>query len=50
MTFLHQYLAIEPRVDLIKGLQIPSNELHGEIRFENVSFSYPSRPDQVTPL
>lgn len=34
-------------MDLLKGLQIPSAEIFGEIRFENVCFSYPSRPDQV---
>lgn len=34
-------------MDLLKGLRIPSNEMVGEIRFESVCFSYPSRPDQV---
>lgn len=37
-------------MDLLKGLQIPSDKINGEIRFENVCFSYPSRPDQVCVL
>ncbi|XP_037034874.1 mitochondrial potassium channel ATP-binding subunit [Bradysia coprophila] len=46
-TRVFEYLAIQPHVDLLKGLRIPPNELSGEIRFESVSFSYPSRPDQI---
>lgn len=42
-----EYLAIEPKIDLTSGLTIPFDKLSGEIRFENVSFSYPSRPDQI---
>lgn len=42
-----EYLAIEPKIDLIKGSTIPFDKLTGEIRFENVTFAYPSRPDQI---
>lgn len=42
-----QYLSIQPKIDLINGTTIPLNKLRGEIRFENISFSYPSRPDQI---
>lgn len=31
----------------MKGLIIPDEYLKGEIRFENVTFTYPCRPDQV---
>lgn len=42
-----QYLSIQPQVDLINGSTISLDKLRGEIRFENVSFSYPSRPEQI---
>lgn len=34
-------------MDILQGYKIPSERLHGEIRFENVSFAYPTRPDQT---
>ncbi|XP_034663203.1 mitochondrial potassium channel ATP-binding subunit isoform X1 [Drosophila subobscura] len=42
-----EFLSLEPQVDLLRGYVIPQERLHGEIRFENVSFSYPMRPDHV---
>lgn len=42
-----EYLAVEPKVDLIAGCIIPDDKLKGEVRFDNISFAYPSRPDQV---
>lgn len=42
-----EYLQIEPKVELLRGYEIPSDRLRGEIRFENVSFAYPTRPDHV---
>lgn len=43
-----QYLQIEPKVELLRGYEIPPERLYGEIRFENVYFSYPTRPDHVS--
>lgn len=42
-----EYLNVEPKVDLISGSIIPDENLKGEIRFEGISFAYPSRPDQL---
>ena len=38
---------MEPKVDLVAGLIIPDENLKGEIKFESISFAYPSRPDQI---
>ncbi len=46
-TRVFDYLKIQPKIDLVDGLVIPDDKLKGEIRFENVSFTYPNRPDQV---
>lgn len=42
-----QYLDIVPETDLLSGTRIPNKELHGEVRFNNVTFEYPTRPGQV---
>ncbi|KAH8420469.1 hypothetical protein KR009_010681, partial [Drosophila setifemur] len=42
-----EFLSLQPQVELLRGYVIPQERLHGEIRFENVSFAYPMRPDQV---
>ncbi|XP_062541332.1 mitochondrial potassium channel ATP-binding subunit [Armigeres subalbatus] len=41
-----EYLSVQPKVDLKLGAIIPESDVRGEIRFENVSFTYPSRPNQ----
>ena len=40
------FLKMEP-TNLNGTVKIPFHSLLGEINFRNVSFSYPSRPDQV---
>lgn len=42
-----EYLAVEPKVDLVAGSIISDENLKGEIRFEGISFAYPSRPDHI---
>ncbi|KAL9922590.1 mitochondrial potassium channel ATP-binding subunit isoform 1-T1 [Glossina fuscipes fuscipes] len=44
---IFEYLQIEPKVELLRGYEIPPERLYGEIRFENIYFSYPTRPDHV---
>lgn len=44
-TRVFEYLSVQPKVDLKLGQIIPESEIRGEIRFENVSFTYPSRPN-----
>ncbi|XP_055839508.1 mitochondrial potassium channel ATP-binding subunit [Episyrphus balteatus] len=42
-----EYLQLQPKVDLLRGYEIPTERLSGEIRFDNVSFAYPTRPDHI---
>ncbi|XP_055379821.1 mitochondrial potassium channel ATP-binding subunit [Condylostylus longicornis] len=44
---IFEYLAVQPEIDIVKGYTIPPDNLKGEIKFENVSFYYPTRSDQL---
>lgn len=46
-TRVFEYMSKEPIVDLVAGSIISEEKLMGEIRFEGISFAYPSRPDQL---
>uniref|UniRef100_A0A8D8BJR1 Mitochondrial potassium channel ATP-binding subunit n=1 Tax=Culex pipiens TaxID=7175 RepID=A0A8D8BJR1_CULPI len=45
-TRVFEYLSVQPKVDLQLGSTIPESQLRGEIHFQNVSFTYPCRPNQ----
>lgn len=42
-----EYLAVQPKVDLVAGVVIPDESLKGEITFEGISFAYPTRPEHI---
>ncbi|XP_058833428.1 mitochondrial potassium channel ATP-binding subunit [Topomyia yanbarensis] len=41
-----EYLSVQPKVDLKLGQIIPESQVRGEICFDSVSFTYPTRPNQ----
>ena len=41
-----EYINIEPSIPIQGGKKISFHNLMGEIAFNNVSFNYPTRPDQ----
>lgn len=46
-TRVFEFMALKPQVDLVAGSIISEENLKGEIRFEGISFAYPSRPEQL---
>ncbi|XP_041379810.1 LOW QUALITY PROTEIN: mitochondrial potassium channel ATP-binding subunit-like [Gigantopelta aegis] len=42
-----EYIQLVHNIPVSDGHVIPSNELIGKVEFRNITFSYPSRPDQV---
>ncbi|GFR30602.1 mitochondrial potassium channel ATP-binding subunit [Trichonephila clavata] len=43
---IFQYINLTPEIPLKGGRILKDWELNGEVKFNNVTFSYPSRPDQ----
>lgn len=43
-----EFLELQPRVALHGGVALPANSIKGSISFDNVTFAYPTRPDQVS--
>lgn len=42
-----EYMEHRPTMRLSGGIRIPTDDLKGRVSFNNVKFSYPTRPDQV---
>lgn len=42
-----EFLSVQPKVDLNKGITLESTSIQGEISFENIYFLYPARPNQL---
>lgn len=43
-----EYIDMQPRVPLRGGHTLPTGTIKGVVRFEKVSFAYPTRADQVS--
>lgn len=41
-----EFMKVIPQVELKHDKVIPTGNIHGHIRFESVSFTYPTRPHQ----
>ncbi|XP_013789570.2 ATP-binding cassette sub-family B member 8, mitochondrial-like isoform X1 [Limulus polyphemus] len=44
---LFEYINMESSIPLVGGVVIPEDQLQGEVEFRNVSFTYPTRPQQL---
>ncbi|XP_022110426.1 ATP-binding cassette sub-family B member 8, mitochondrial-like isoform X1 [Acanthaster planci] len=42
-----EYLDLQPSIPLKGGKHIPYHSFYGNVQFKDVTFSYPTRPDQV---
>lgn len=42
-----EYLVIKPTIPVTGGTQMPLENMHGQVDFKNVTFSYPTRPTQT---
>ena len=44
---IHQYQKLTSCISLEHGIRIPSHSILGQVQFANVSFTYPTRHEQV---
>ena len=44
---MFEYLDMQPKVALHGGVVLPTHSVKGNVSFENVTFAYLTRPDQV---
>ena len=42
-----EYMSLQPAVSLHGGRKIDTSKMEGSVHFKDVTFSYPSRKDQV---
>ena len=42
-----EYMSLQPAVSLHGGRKIDTSKMEGTVHFKDVTFSYPSRKDQV---
>ena len=44
---MFEYINLEPSMPLEGGKKIPYHSLFGDVEFRDITFTYPSRPQQV---
>ena len=42
-----EYMELRPGMPVRGGRMLPSKEIQGEVKFRDVTFSYPTRKEQV---
>ena len=44
---MFEYINLEPSMPIKGGKKIPYHSLFGDVEFRDITFTYPSRPQQV---